>query len=208
MNLEKLNLTVRSRNLLLRAAITTSEQLAQYSREQLLQLRNAREADVDNIERALAEIGLSLSPAPKAGNPRQSFIESYGEPLKSQLKAHRLFCPADFADVTLHYLLTMPGITPDALAELVHDLRRKGVELAKREPGDSPSTRYCFAERYPEPLQSQLKLRGLYNKIDFAEVTKVYVAAIPGMTPQLLDELEDELEFCGILFSKRVTPAY
>lgn len=69
-------------------------------------------------------------------------------------------------------------------------------------------TRYCYVERYPELLQGQLKLRGLYNKIDFATVTRHYVASIPGMTPALLKELTDELDFCGIQFAENKTTGF
>lgn len=57
-----------------------------------------------------------------------------------------------------------------------------------------------FTDRYDEPLRTEMQARSLFNQEDFAKLTSREVRLIPGITPLLFGELENELDKNGIHF--------
>lgn len=62
MNIEELQLSVRSYNCLKRAGITTVGELILYSEADIMNVRNFGKKSLDEIKEKLAEYGLSLKP--------------------------------------------------------------------------------------------------------------------------------------------------
>jgi DNA-directed RNA polymerase subunit alpha len=60
MTVEELDLSVRSYNCLKRAAINTVEELTQKSEEEMMKVRNLGKKSLEEVQRKLAELGLSL----------------------------------------------------------------------------------------------------------------------------------------------------
>ena len=60
MTVEELDLSVRSYNCLKRAAINTVEELTQKTEEDMMKLRNLGKKSLEEVQRKLAELGLSL----------------------------------------------------------------------------------------------------------------------------------------------------
>ena len=60
MTVEELDLSVRSYNCLKRAAINTVEELTQKTEEDMMKVRNLGKKSLEEVDRKLAELGLSL----------------------------------------------------------------------------------------------------------------------------------------------------
>jgi DNA-directed RNA polymerase subunit alpha len=61
MNIEDLELSVRSYNCLKRAGINTVAELVQKSEEDMMKVRNLGRKSLDEVKKKLAELGLSLA---------------------------------------------------------------------------------------------------------------------------------------------------
>lgn len=63
MTIEELDLSVRSYNCLKRAGINTVEELTQKSEEDMMKVRNLGKKSLEEVQKKLAELGLSLRPS-------------------------------------------------------------------------------------------------------------------------------------------------
>lgn len=209
MRIEDLNLTVRSCNILKRANINETEELVQYSREQILSIRCSSEETVQNIEAALQEQGLHLSPTlkPITTKPRacaadlvdghKCFVERYPDPLQTTLKDRGFHFLADFTNATKTHIAAIPGVTPEIFQEIIETLARFDLAFAEVDKY-KPDVTHCFAEHFPEPLQSSLKKEHLFNHEDFVNISKSRLAALPGMTPVHLEHILKALDYCDV----------
>lgn len=206
MKIESLNLTTRSYNILKRANINDTDELTSYSRGQILGIRCSNEEVVRNIEAALHEVGLSFSPVPNPVSKKtkvcaadladnhKCFVERYPEPLQNTLKDRGFHFLADFTRATKTHIAAIPGMTPEIFKDISEALTANDLQFAETD-NYHPDVVRCYAEHFPEPLQSSLKKENLLDLEDFTNIPKSYLAALPGMTPEYLRRILEALEY-------------